>query len=256
MKIGTKIWSINIDAFKTLKGFYKKGYIDYVELYVVPNSFDKDNLKHLKGIPLIFHAPTEMHFFNIVTKGKNFRGGLSTLNLFSKYFKRKKVIFHPGTYGSMKARKARDAGIRTLKKLKTHFDIIIENVPRRGIDSSSLIGGLPVEMKQILRETKAKFCLDFAHAVCAANSSRKDSFEFIKELVEFKPFMFHISDGKMTQKIDGHRGIGDGNFPLKKMLAMIPRKSYVTLETPKNDYQSLKEDLENLNKIKAIFAKI
>jgi hypothetical protein len=38
-KIGLKLWSINSDLVPETVQLYKKGYFDYIELYVVPGTY-------------------------------------------------------------------------------------------------------------------------------------------------------------------------------------------------------------------------
>jgi endonuclease IV len=58
--------------------------------------------------------------------------------------------------------------------------------------------------------------------------------------------MFHISDGIINSGIDKHLSIGLGNFDFEYFLSKIKKKSYVTIETPKeldkrlNDIKLLK----------------
>lgn len=41
MKIGLKLWSINTDMINKAIKLYEQNYFDYIELYVVPDSYDK-----------------------------------------------------------------------------------------------------------------------------------------------------------------------------------------------------------------------
>jgi len=49
-----------------------------------------------------------------------------------------------------------------------------------------------------------EFCFDFGHAVCAANSLKKKPMEFIKEFLELKPRLYHLTDGFFKNEKDEH----------------------------------------------------
>jgi endonuclease IV len=250
-KIGLKIWSINYSSFQTLLKLYRNKIIDYVELYVVPCSFDEYRLKPLKNIPLIFHAPVS-HNFNLSIKNKRFNEAVAELERFRDYFNEKRVIFHPGNLTGDEKNDFKKT-ILNLIRLKKKFTPILENVPRLGIDNKLImLAAKPNEFKQILKETKVSFCLDFSHAFAASNYYKENPLNYIERLFALNPLMFHICDNIYTSRIDQHLHIGDGNLPLDKLLSLVPDTAMLCLETPKKDFKWLKEDIENLNKLKNI----
>jgi deoxyribonuclease IV len=252
MKIGLKIWSTNTNSFNKLREFYEKKLIDYVELYIIPNSFDADRLKILKDVPVIFHAPDFINGFNIRIRNKVFYEVLKTIDEFSDFFQNKRIIIHPG-YDRQENISKKETLISFKILKEKQYDIIIENLPKIGIGGNLyLYGSNKEEIKKIITEIDCKFCLDFGHAICAANYYKIEPIKFIKKLLELKPFMFHLSDGDLNSLEDKHLSFGDGDFPIKKLLDFV-KNEYISLETPKKeDLLNLSEDLKNIKIIKNI----
>jgi len=252
MKLGLKIWSINHPSFIRLNEFYQKGYIDYVELYTFPESFSQEHLAPLLDIPIILHAPTFPHGMNLAEPLVKIAGLLKDIQQYIAFFKENKIIFHPGVMVNT-MEESIEHTILNLKKLKSEFDIILENVPAIGIDNKSLmVGADPVDFKFIKDKTRVKSCLDFGHAINSANYRAIDPFVYIMEFLWQQPFMFHLSDGHFNSHIDVHLHYKEGTFPLKKLIKMIPNNGMLSLETPKIDFKHLSEDLANLALIKKI----
>jgi len=227
MKIGLKIWSINYDSFNKLAEFHKNGLIDYVELYIVPNSFDEEKLKPLLGIPIIFHAPNFYHKFSLCQKDKIFEDSLKTIRKFVDFFKEKRIIFHPGVILEEEEDDI-EKTIDGINSLKDQLDIILENVPKIGYQVNvQLLAAIPDEFKKVLKSTGVKSCLDLGHAIASANHYRRDPIEFIKEFISFGPYMIHISDGDYSSVEDSHQHLGEGDYPLKELVKMIPKNCQV-----------------------------
>jgi deoxyribonuclease IV len=246
MKIGLKIWSTNTESFVKLKEFYEQKIIDYVELYIIPNSFDETKLEILKNIPIIFHAPDFINGFNVRVRDKVFYDVLKTIDLFINFFQTKTIIFHPGY--DLKENIDYKETLESFKLLKDkRYDLIIENMPKVGIGGNVFLYGTNKnEIDKIINEINCKFCLDFGHAICSANYYKINKIKFIEKLLELKPFMFHLSDGFFNSIEDMHLSLGEGNYPIDKFIKYI-KKQYITLETPKkDDFLELKEDLENI----------
>lgn len=248
MKIGLKIWSTNNDSFVKLKEFYENGIIDYVELYIVPNSFDEKSLTNLKNIPIIFHAPDFIGGFNVRKRDSVFFNVINEINKFSEFFNEKRIIIHPGYDVNEKI-----SSVETIKSFKMFkdYEIIIENMPKVGIGGEIfLFGTNKSEIMEVITEINCKFCLDFGHAICSSNYYRINQIKFIEELLELKPYMFHLSDGNFNSFEDKHLSFGEGNFPISKLIKFI-NQEYLSLETPKkNDLVNLKEDLKNIEVVR------
>jgi len=85
------------------------------------------------------------------------------------------------------------------------------------------------------------FCLDFGHAICAANTLKREPFEFINELIKLSPRVYHLTDGDYTSELDGHLHYGAGSFPLKELLTLVPNGGMVTNEAKRFNIENLLE---------------
>jgi deoxyribonuclease-4 len=124
-------------------------------------------------------------------------------------------------------------------------------MPKIGTNKEKMVGFSPQQIKKLM-QNKFGFCLDLNHAIKAAISLKKDYKEYIAEFLKLNPKVLHISDGDLRNEEDKHLDIGEGEYDFN-FLADYIRKSgseYITLETPRADLNSLKEDLENLAKLK------
>jgi sugar phosphate isomerase/epimerase len=237
LKLGTK----NINYTEVIVAFYKAGYFQFMELFVVPGSYN-DTVGYWKefSFPMIIHAPHSFAGMNLSLKeerGNNEKILRETFQ-FADALKAEYVIFHSGVNGDIE---------ETVSQLRPFADhrCVIENKPLKGINCEKCLGATPKEDRYILDELKAKFCLDFGHAICAANSLKKNPMEFIKEFLAFDPVIYHLTDGDYASERDTHLHYGDGTFPIKKLLAMIPDDALVTNEAKHDsdvDLNDFKED--------------
>jgi endonuclease IV len=147
------------------------------------------------------------------------------------------VIFHSGVNGSIE---------ETAHQLKPFADsrCLIENKPVKGLHNEQCIGAVPEELIYIAKELKVGFCLDFGHAICVANSLKREPLSFINELLQLQPAMYHLTDGNYTGEYDSHLHYGKGTFPIKELLKLVPENAKLTNEA-KHD------SLSNLNDFKA-----
>jgi len=248
-RLGLKIYSTNSEAFPKLIEFIEKRIIDYIELYIVPGS-DIHELDVLKGLPLILHAPNYNHSFSITNKDSVYSKSIKTINQIMGLFNEKRIIFHPG-YIADTGRDNISNLIKTLKELD--YDIIIENVPKNGYNGDvELVASTPAEFKRIVKEAGVKFCLDLGHAIAAANTHNEDPVSYIKKFIELRPYMYHLSDGVYKEEFDTHIDLGQGDYPLKEIVSLLPHDATISLETPKNDFSELTEDLKNLDYLKTL----
>jgi len=238
-KFGIKIWSTNVGVTGKVKELIDKKIFDYMELMVVPNS-DISPFERVK-VPYIIHIAHEDLGLNIGNKNDI---NLKFVNESIKWADRlsaKYLIIHPG-FGSMKTAKNFLANIDNKK-------ILIENMPKIGTNNEKMVG-FSVEQIKELRGNKFGFCLDFGHAIKAAVSLKKDYKEYIKELMSLDPQVIHISDGIFDGR-DEHLNIGEGEYDFN-FLAQF-KAEYITLETPKKDFNSTDSDLKNINKLKLFY---
>lgn len=245
IKFGLKLWSINYNCLKKAEELIKRNVFDYIELMVVPDT-EISPFQKIK-VPYIIHITSERWGVNIGDKAKE-EFNLKAINQSIQWADKlsaKYLILHPG-FGDFKTTK------EFLKKIKDSR-ILIENMPKLGINNEKMIGFTGFTPKQIkeLMTDKFSFCLDFGHAIKVAVSFKKDYKEYIKDFLKLNPKIFHISDGSLDNEKDEHLNIGEGEYNFKFLINCIREnpESMVTLETPRFNKNSLEEDLENIKKL-------
>lgn len=240
LKLGLKLWSTNKGYLKDAVKLFGQGVYDYIELYVVPNSYAKfvaiwSRLK----IPYVIHSPHFTHGVNLAKKEhqeKNFYL-IKQAQQFADKLKADKIIVHLGVDGSIK---------EATRQLQLTDDrrVLIENMSYYSIKDNLICNGSTIEeLNLVLENCSVGFCLDIGHAIYSANAQKLKPMEFIKQLIKLKPKMFHLSDGDLSGVSDNHLHFGEGNYEIEKILALLPSKSLVTIETPK-DFQDSLSDFE------------
>lgn len=244
MKFGLKLWSINIDLIDQAVHLINEKVFDYIELMVIPDSEIKP---FLIDVPYIIHIPHEKFGVNI--------GDLAAKKLTLKMINEsiawadrlnaKHLILHAG-HGSMQH--ATDL----LRKL-SDSRLLIENMPKVGLDGEGMIGYSPAQIEELIRDSDMGLCLDFGHAVKAAVSLGIDYKEYMEEFMGIKPRVFHVSDGMLSGERDEHLGIREGEYDLVFLMECVEenRLALVTLETPRIR-KTLDEDVDNLYTLKEI----
>lgn len=268
LKYGLKLWSKNKPWFREAVDLCKKGTVDFIELYIVPNSFSLKELEILKAVPVSLHAPHWEHDFNIFelneAKIKLFQeqvvGTANFLN--SKY-----IIVHAGIGESKEIFKTKITplmkcsipGIEHRRLSKGR--LLIENMTKIGLESIAgrLCFGYSLEqLKFIKEECGFEICLDFSHAARAALSQKLDYKNFIQSLIlELNPSYFHICGTKFNTKEDEHQDLFDSDLDIvwaKKILLDLARAQdiYLVFEVPKPKKQGLKNDINNINYFKGL----
>ncbi|MCK4589145.1 MAG: TIM barrel protein [Nanoarchaeota archaeon] len=246
---GLKLWSTNNRLFKKARELIEKDLFQYIELYVVPESFDANKLTALKGFSIIIHAPHFQHNFNLskFNLKENNKKIFQEVKKVADFFDSKFIILHPGVGGDIRST------ITQLNELGSN-KILIENMPKIGLNKEILIGFNLDEIKEIIQSGDFNFCLDLAHAIKSAISQNLDYKHYIKQLLQLNPKLFHISDGNTGNGEDEHLSLGKGNFDLKFLKRCIEESEakMVTLETPKRNFFSLTEDVKNVEYLKKL----
>lgn len=242
IKLGLKLWSVDYGLFEETEELIKENVFHYIELMVVPDT-EISPFQKIKA-PYIIHIPHSSFGLNIADKEKK-EFNLKTINQCIEWADKlnaKYLILHPG-FGEIETAKDFLAKVNDKR-------ILIENMPKKGINDEKMLGFTPEQIKE-LTENKFGFCLDLNHAIKAAVSLKKDYKKYIKEFLKLKPAMFHISDGNLDQEKDEHLDIGKGEYDFKFLINCIKKNEskYLTLETPKDNLNSCKQDLENLKKL-------
>ncbi|MBU0477142.1 sugar phosphate isomerase/epimerase [bacterium] len=244
-KYGLKLWSNNERYITQAEKLYNEKAYDYVELYIVPGTYDKHiEMWNSLKIPYIIHCTHYMHGFNLADK-ERFKDNLkmfSEVKAFCDKLNGKHIIIHPGIGDSIE-NTTEQINILSEKRL------LVENMPYVSMFGDDCRGSVYEELKTIVDSCNVGFCLDVAHAITTAFHLGIDSFEYMKKMLSLSPGILHISDG--TKQIHGkHLNIGDGEFnfeEIKKIIALSSAE-YITLELPKenNWIHSFTEDLKKI----------
>lgn len=246
-KIGLKLWSNNIQYIPEALRLYKSDTFDYIEMFAKPGTA-QEYLSHWKElkIPYIVHAAHYLTGLNLAKKeqeAENLRLFRESV-LFADTLDARFIIMHPGIDGTLTETK------RQLRNI-TDPRVLIENKPYYALmDDLICQGSTPEEIRSIRSEHPIGFCLDIGHAINAANAHKKDPVAFIRSFLEFSPAVIHIADGERTSLYDAHEHLGQGTFPLKEIIPLIPENTLVTIETNKDHTASLEDFVQDVEFIK------
>ena len=236
--LGIKIFSTNVlsnyDIVKESIETVRNKIFDYVELFARPDSYEDTHKKLaelLQGIKVIIHAPHSvqgMDTGNPEAFENNCRL-LKSSQQFADLFNAEMIVLHAGANVGEKYLN------ETIRQFKLINDkrITVENLPVYcAATGVSLHGTSPAEIKQIKEETGCKFCFDICHAVCAANSAKRDIWTDLKAYKNLNPDMYHLCDNSWDNTCDEHRHYGDGNYDFSKILnEIIEDNKPITMET-------------------------
>ena len=241
MQFGLKLGSTNINYTRDILSFYEAGYFLYIELFAASGSFN-NTIGYWKqfSIPVVIHAPHSFAGMNLSLseERENNRKKLKETFRFADALKAETIIFHSGVDGEID---------ETINQLRPFIDsrCVIENKPLKGLNGEKCLGATPEEIKYIINELHTGFCLDFGHAICAANSLKTEPLNFIKEFFVFNPRMYHLTDGDYAGEYDSHFHYGKGTFPVKKLIKLIPDGAKVTNEAKHNSDSKLDDFRED-----------
>jgi endonuclease IV len=248
MKFGLKLGSGNINYTEDIFSLYRQEYFQYIELFAIPESF-VDTIDYWKQFDMLFviHAPHSMAGMNLSLKEHRVanKKKLQETYQFADALNAENIIFHSGVDGTIE---------ETANQLRPFVDsrCLIENKPVKGLNNERCIGSTFNELLYITNELKAGFCLDFGHAICAANSLQKEPLQHIKELLSLRPTMYHLTDGDYKSEYDSHLHYGKGNFPMLDLLKLIPHDIKTTDEARHNsdaDLSDFRDDILYVRRI-------
>lgn len=251
LHLGLKLGSKDTRYTDEILQCYEQGVFQYIELFTLTGTYD-ETISYWKqfGIPFGIHAPHSaagLNLANVSTRIAN-KEKIAEAIKFADALKAKYIIFHSGTNGMPS---------EVVNQLKPFADerFLIENKPIRGLDGSTCVGSIYGDLELILDGIGkgCGFCLDFGHAICAANTLKREPFVFINELRKLNPRVYHLTDGDYESELDSHLHYGEGSFPLKKLLALVPDGAMVTNEAKRSNPENLgevKADSEFLKSLK------
>ena len=246
INLGLKLGSKDIQYTNEIIQYYEQGIFQYIELFTLSGTYN-DTISYWKKfkIPFGIHAPHSAAGLNLacVANRKINKAKIEESIKFADDLKAKYIIFHSGTNGIPG---------EVVNQLKPYSEdrFLIENKPIRGLDGSICVGSVYGDLKLIIDGIGkgCGFCLDFGHAICAANTLKREPLDYIKELCKLNPRVYHLTDGDYESEFDRHLHYGTGSFPLKKLLQFVQNTEMVTNEAKRNDLSSLKEfEIDSLN---------
>lgn len=257
---GLKVYSIdfikNIEFVKEAEKALKEGKFGYMELFALPDSFDKTYQKAeiFKGIKTVIHAPHARYDLNPSAPElfKENQHKLKDSQQFADMFDADIIILHPG-FGHDEA--GFDENIRQFRAFNEQR-LAVENLPLIcSATNHELQGVTPDEIKRFQKEVGCKFCLDFSHAVCGANSLKRNVYEVLDAFKKLKPDMYHLCDGFIEETSDKHLHYGQGNYDLRRLvLDYTSENALITMETGHDVPSSVQPWLDDLAYIQRLIA--
>lgn len=248
IRLGLKAWSTNLSIIPAARELYDRGDLDYVEVFCVPGSAaETAGPWAASKLPCIVHAPHSMSGLNFsLPEMETQNADLARESLrFADVLKSDMVIFHPGTQGRI------EETVRQMLALRDPR-MIVENKPYRGLDGSTCVGSRPEEIRMLIDALSLGFCLDFGHAIAASNSHGVPPLEYVARFMALGPVLFHLTDGEVKSDLDHHASYGQGSFPIRELLALIPDGSMVTDEAKRTDPDSLSDYLRDRRTAEAL----
>lgn len=246
-QIGLKLRTTDGILLKQAQELFDLHYYDYIELYIVPNTFE-DTCKQWKSgaMPFIIHAPHTGHDVNLAKKALRASNEkvYQEVIKFSDALASRIIIFHSGCDGTIEEAIYQ---VRRINDTRMH----VENKPLVGLHGEKCIGVTPEEIVSIQNECKLKgFILDFGHAINSSKSFSRDYSVTMKDFLNLSPAVFHISDGDVSSEKDMHLNLGKGNFKIKELINGLPVGGRLTLETPRRPETGLDDFIMDLNYLK------
>ncbi len=237
-QFGLKLWSKdfikNKEFVKDAETALKEGKFDYLELFALPSTFEETKdlvAAGFKGVKTVIHAPHAIQHLDISNPDEfaNNRERLKDSQLFADMLGADIIILHPGM---QRGEQFLEESIRQFKLLNDSR-LTVENLPGYCSQTKRELHGIePKEIKRIMAETKAKFCLDFSHAICGANTYNRDIYEVLGEFFAMKPAMYHLCDGDVASTNDSHLHYGEGNYDLARLVnEFTDENALITMET-------------------------
>lgn len=262
-KYGVKIWSrdaLKKAAFlKECAENVRRGVFDYAELFALPGTYDETSsilYQELKGLPVVIHAPHSgvgMDLGNKEMQRQN-REMFEDSQRFADLFRAEIIILHAGIG---QGEEYLNESIRQFR-LANDQRLAVENQPYECCETHKLLHGItPQEIKLIQKETGCKFCLDFYHALCAANNLGQKVEDYWRQFNDLVPDMYHLCDGYMDGREDIHLHYGEGEIDLRALLRdFVHPNSMLTMETGREVPQNAEPWVKDAAYIRAREAEI
>lgn len=261
-KFGVKLWSEdfakNPEFAAQSIAAVKDGYFDYIELFVPPATYEDFHEKianEFNGLKVIIHAPHAK--FGIDTGNPELfvqnQKKLSDSQKYADLLKSEIIILHPGF------NEGEQYVAETARQFKAFNDrrLAVENLPYLCTATGKYLHGTsPQQIKQIMTESGCRFCLDFSHAICAANSYKRDKIEDLQAYQALKPVMYHMCDDDWNGIRDDHLHYSEGNYPLAMLLNDYTNSdTFITMETGHGIPTTIQPWIDDINYLKSLLKK-
>ena len=257
-KYGIKIWNINKDWFGQVVELIKQGQADFVEIYLVPDSFALAdfNIFLENKIPVVIHAPHTTHDFDVFNLTKE------SLDIWhnqviktADYLESQFIIVHPGVGDNkeifkQESQKIKDERVLMESMIKVGFVAVKEG----GV---MCFGFSKEELLFIHKECGFAICFDVCHSLASAVWQKINPYDFINECIDLlKPRYFHLSGGNVADDTDKHLDLRQGTFDYRfikeKLLPIAEGEDvFLSFEVPKIG-DGLANDLKNIEYFKNI----
>ena len=191
------------------------------------------------NIPFIIHCPHFAHGFNLAKKEKQETNKkiFKEVQQYADTLNAEYIVIHGGIDGDIEETARQLASFNEPRALIENKPFIA--LPNR-MGGEFCRGYNTNEIKTVQEISGCGFCLDFGHAICAANSLKQEPYSYIENFLKLKPQMFHLTDvSDMTSPYDAHPHLGEGQLDIKRILKYIPNNKHITLETIKNNKENI-----------------
>ncbi len=261
-KFGVKLWSRdfakNPEFARQSVAKVKEGFFDYIELFVPPHTYDDFYVQvaeEFKGVETIIHAPHAVFGMDTGDKSRYAQNckDLLASQQYADLLKSEIIILHPGFN---EGEKYLAETIRQFQKINDKR-LAVENLPSYCSSTGrELHGTSPKQIQKIIAETGCQFCLDFSHAICAANVHGRDVWADLEAYQVLNPVMYHMCDGDFATDKDEHRHYGEGNYPLADLLNNYTKEdTFITMETGHGIPTDIQPWLEDIKYLKGFLKK-
>jgi sugar phosphate isomerase/epimerase len=250
IQYGLKLWSNNEKYVKEAAQLYAEGVYDYIELYIVPETYQRYiKIWQSVSIPFILHCTHSIHGFNLAIKEKldSNLSIFSEVKNFAEGLNAGYIVVHPGVEGAV------SESIRQIILLGDRR-LLVENKPYFSMYGDRCRGATIEELREIMKACDSGSCLDISHALNVSWNLKKDHAAYIRELLSLSPKLIHISDGIFMRNHESHLSIGEGEFDFSSIRELILNSGVqkMTLETPKKN-EGLSDFIRDLTKVRQIF---
>lgn len=243
MEVGIKLWSSNPDKYVEEAGF-----ADFVEVLPV----DMEGIERLarKKYAYTVHVPHEVFDFSPMLNYKKSQELLKLTLEAAKKLKASWMIMHTGYLNQPPDEETEARSITAVAKLAREANypkLILENSvvkeDYKGRKRNYIFYSYE-QIKQMMEESGAGFCLDLEHAAIAAYQLGVEYEAYVAKLMKLKPDYFHLSGTKphMYGPYGHHLSIFEGNIDLEFVKRLLKKAGKpVCLETPIDIEQRKKE---------------